>query len=327
MKKLTKIFLLLGVLISVSNLQAQNMSDMRLNEIVVTNTDGYVDDYGNRSGWIELFNTSYGTVDVGGCYLTDDPNNLKKYMIPKGDVLTKVKPRQHILFYADNLPDRGTFHISFNLDTSKEILFVSSDGRTIVDKIILPQIPENLSYGRLNDGEGVHEPVHFLKKSYNLAQKEVVSSHNGGWGIIKRVTPSSNNVIQDGQSKALALLESDPFGAVMSLTAMTVVFLALILLYVFFRYIGRYYIQRAADNAKKAAGITATSEKKQVETSGDISAEVYAAIAMAFHCYKIDSEAHDIENTILTINKVSKSYSPWSSKIYSLRETPQLHKK
>lgn len=327
MKKLTKIFLLLGVLISVSNLQAQNMSDMRLNEIVVTNTDGYVDDYGNRSGWIELFNTSYGTVDVGGCYLTDDPNNLKKYMIPKGDVLTKVKPRQHILFHADNLPDRGTFHISFNLDNSKEILFVSSDGRTIVDKVMLPQIPENLSYGRLNDGEGAQEPVHFLKKSYNIALKETASGQNGGWGIIKRVTPSSNNVIQDGQSKALALLESDPFGAVMALTAMSVVFLALILLYVIFSYVGKYYIRKTADNAKKATGAVTASEEKQVETSGDISAEVYAAIAMAFHCYKIDSEAHDIENTILTINKVSKSYSPWSSKIYSLRETPQLHKK
>lgn len=328
MKKLTKIFLLLGVLITVSSLQAQNMSDMRLNEIVVTNTEGYVDDYGNRSGWIELFNTSYGTVDVGGCYLTDDPNNLKKYMIPKGDVLTKVKPRQHILFYADNLPDRGTFHISFTLDGSKEILFVSSDGRTIVDKIKLPQIPENKSFGRLKDGEGAHEPVHFMKKSYFLAQKEAASGLDGGWGIIDRVTPSSNNVIQDGQSKSLAMLESDPYGIIMAITAMSVVFLALLLLYVIFRYIGKYSIQRTAENAKKAAGAAiATEEKQAAATSGDISAEVYAAIAMAFHCYKIDSEAHDIENTILTINKVSKSYSPWSSKIYSLRETPQLHKK
>ena len=31
---------------------------------------------------------------------------------------------------------------------------------------------------------------------------------------------------------------------------------------------------------------------------------------------------HDSENTILTINKVKRAYSPWSSKIYSLREVP-----
>ena len=35
---------------------------------------------------------------------------------------------------------------------------------------------------------------------------------------------------------------------------------------------------------------------------------------------------HDNESTILTLNKVRKAYSPWSSKIYSLRQLPQLHR-
>ena len=88
MKKIYSLILLLGVLVCASNLNAQNMSDMRLNEVLVTNTEGFEDDYGYRSGWIELFNTSYGTVDIAGCYLSTDPENLKMYMIPKGDVLT-----------------------------------------------------------------------------------------------------------------------------------------------------------------------------------------------------------------------------------------------
>ena len=32
--------------------------------------------------------------------------------------------------------------------------------------------------------------------------------------------------------------------------------------------------------------------------------------------------AHDTESTILTINKVKRAYSPWSSKIYNLRTLP-----
>lgn len=326
MKKFTKIFLLLGVLCAAGNLiQAQNMSDMRLNEVLVTNTDGYIDDYGNRSGWIELFNTSYGTVDVGGCYLTDDPNNLTKYMIPKGDVLTKIKPRQHTLFYADNYPDKGTFHISFDLPNAKEVLFVSSDGRTIIDQINMPvNIPANKSYGRVADGEGSHEPVHFLKKSYNLAQKEANQGENGGWAILDKVTPSTNNVIQSGQSKSLHMLETDPIGVIMAVTAMSVVFLALILLYVVFKNVGNYSIRKTAANVRKATG-SATPDTVKPDTEAT-PAEVYAAIAMAFHCYKTESEAHDYENAILTIHQVSKTYSPWSSKIYTLRETPQLKK-
>lgn len=49
--------------------------------------------------------------------------------------------------------------------------------------------------------------------------------------------------------------------------------------------------------------------------------EIAAAIALALnlHLQKI----HDYENMILTIQKVVRPYSPWSSKIYSLRQYPR----
>jgi len=50
------------------------------------------------------------------------------------------------------------------------------------------------------------------------------------------------------------------------------------------------------------------------------SGEVFAAIAMAI--YEV-TELHDDENTILTIKNTVRNYSPWSSKIYSLREMPK----
>ena len=45
--------------------------------------------------------------------------------------------------------------------------------------------------------------------------------------------------------------------------------------------------------------------------------EVNAAIATALYMYF--NELHDDESNIITIKKVSKFYSPWSSKIYGLR--------
>jgi hypothetical protein len=48
---------------------------------------------------------------------------------------------------------------------------------------------------------------------------------------------------------------------------------------------------------------------------------------MAFHLYESENATHDYENTILTINKTARTYSPWSSKIYTLRETPTLKKR
>lgn len=311
--------------------KAQNMSDMRLNEVLVTNLDGYIDDYGNRSGWIELFNTSYGTVDIGGCYLSDDCNNLTKYMIPKGDVLTKVKPRQHALFFADGIKDRGTFHINFVLKNGGSVYFTSSDGRTIIDVIKIPvDLPENVSYGRVMDGEGFAEPTHLLRKSYLIAQKEALyGDENSGFGILPKVTPSTNNVTLDGESKANKMAESDPTGAIMALTAMSVVFLALIILAIVFKEIGNYSIRKASEKTATAMGNGTQGALKVEEATkkGEVTAETYAAIAMACHLYKQDTEAHDFENTILTINKTARSYSPWSSKIYTLRETPTVRKR
>ena len=52
-----------------------------------------------------------------------------------------------------------------------------------------------------------------------------------------------------------------------------------------------------------------------------ISGEVNAAIAMALYLYS--SELHDQENPVITMIRVSRTYSPWSSKIYGLRKLPR----
>ena len=42
-----------------------------------------------------------------------------------------------------------------------------------------------------------------------------------------------------------------------------------------------------------------------------------AAIAMALYLYF--NEMHDEESNVITIQRISKTYSPWSSKIYNMR--------
>ncbi|MDD2425434.1 MAG: OadG family transporter subunit [Bacteroidales bacterium] len=302
MKRVLKLLLLVSLLFPGLRAAAQSQEDMRLNEILVVNTNDFEDDFGHKNGWIELFNSSYGTVNIGGCYLTNDPSNLTKYIVPKGDVLTFVKPRQHILFWADNQPYRGTFHVNFTLEESEEILLVASDGRTIIDRVRIPHtsLGENISFGRKNDGIGDR-------------------TGNEGWEILARTSPSTNNSGVDDVPKGVVIKEADPYGAVMAITAMSVVFVSLILLYIIFKQIGKYNIK---SSQKRSDLVSALKGKKRVVSVEDTSAEVYAAIATALHLYQTENEAHDIENTILTITKVTRNYSPWSSKIYTLRETP-----
>jgi len=66
---------------------------------------------------------------------------------------------------------------------------------------------------------------------------------------------------------------------------------------------------------------TENKETPKPEVKEEIPAEdLNAAIATALYLYK--QEVHDYENLVLTIKRVEKKYSPWSSKIYSLRKWP-----
>jgi len=64
-------------------------------------------------------------------------------------------------------------------------------------------------------------------------------------------------------------------------------------------------------------------EGKACAESDDLSIEggVNAAIAMALHLHF--DQIHDDESNIITIKKVTKNYSPWSSKIYGVMNQPR----
>ena len=284
---------------------AQSQDAMRLNEYLVVNTDDFQDDFGQQNAWFELFNSSYGTVDIGGCYLSDDANNLKKYAIPGGDLMTKVKPRQHVLFWADNQPYRGTFHVSFDLANAKEIILTKGDGKTIIDRIpVRHDLGDNISFGRAMDGEGS------------------ITGDGAGWQVMERTSPSTNNTLIDKAAKPDRMKAMDPYGWILALTAMSVVFLALILLYFIFKAIGNANIKAGKKRSAAAAGTDVKSSQY-----GEVPGEVYAAIATAMHLYNEDSGTHDEESFVVTLHHTDRTYSPWSSKIYTLRETPQVSKR
>jgi len=315
------------------NAKSQNMTDMRLNEIVVENTDGFIDDYGNRSSWIEIYNTSYGTVDVAGCFLSDDPNNLKKYRIPKGDVLTKIKPKQHLLFYTDGTPDKGTFHTSFILDsTSTEVFLVNTNGKDIIDHITFnPALLSNgKSWGRRVDGIGSSNKTGVMARSWRISQSENAAEGDNGWDVLTKVTPSSANVIDDKESKLILLKEKDPHGGIMAITAMSVVFFALLVLYFLFRMVSAR--QMAMEEAKKIRR-EAKAAKKSKPNNANVTVnipqgeytdeEIAAAIVVAIELAQADEQIHDVESNILTFKNIK---SPWGNKAQIMKQDPQINR-
>ncbi|MBS4811964.1 MAG: OadG family protein [Bacteroides sp.] len=302
------IFLSLLLLIGFTSCtEHKSNSKLVINEVLVDNQTNFQDDYGVHSGWIEIFNKAYSTADLAGCLLkvSSQPGDTVTYFIPKGDVLTSIKPRQHTLFWADGNPRRGTFHTNFVLSkTNANWIGLYDSGKKLLDQVVVPAgiLAANQSYARVGDAS---------------AEWEVK-----GASADKYVTPSTNNQTIESNPKMDKFEQHDPVGIGMAISAMSVVFLGLILLYICFKLNGKAAIKLRKRNAMIAHNITDKEEAKEKKL-GEAPGEVIAAISMALH--EAQGADHDVEETILTISRVKRSYSPWSSKIYTLRETP--HKK
>lgn len=293
-----KICLLLIALIAGLSASAQNRRALRINEVMVQNDSSIVDEYGNRSGWIELFNANYGPLEISSVYLSTDSTNKTMYPVPMGDELTRMGKRQHVIFYTDGLPSHGTFHTNLQLVPGQDnyIFLYDADGITEIDRVLVPStvLPDQ-TYARISDG----------------ADEWEVRTGEGE----KYITPSSANVIRDTNNKVEQFARLDGHGFGMAAMAMCIVFGALLVLCIAFYVISK--IAAAMQRRRKAEshGVAPEAAHSLDHDSG----EEIAAIVMALHEHL---NAHDTENTVLTINKVKRAYSPWSSKIYGLRELP-----
>ncbi|MDR0835124.1 MAG: hypothetical protein LBN11_00885 [Tannerella sp.] len=101
-----------------------------------------------------------------------------------------------------------------------------------------------------------------------------------------------------------------------------VAFIAFVMLLIFFKLItSSIQSEKTKTDETSETTVAATAPSSKTSSSkDDVSEEVYAAIGMAL--YESYEDVHDIESAILTLSNLTRTYSPWSSKIYGLREIP-----
>ncbi len=306
MKRLGQILLSAVLLFPGLTICAQNLTDLRIGEVLVENTDGLTDGYGQRNGWIEIFNSSYGTVKFAGCYLSDDKDNLRKYHIPASDATTTLGPRQSVVFYASGDSSLGTYYTNFKLRKGSTVYLISNDGRTIIDTIDIPaDLPADCSVAKMPTG---------------------VKMMDFETGISHRPTPGSYNGDVDAKTNNQIMKEKDPHGWVLTLISVSVVFIALTILAFIFGWIGNANRKAAAPkpakHSKKNGNMTPeVAAAISIALSREFGGEVYAAIAMALDDCLGGGGVHDEESFVITIRP--SGTGGWNNRIQNFRQSPR----
>ena len=112
-------------------------------------------------------------------------------------------------------------------------------------------------------------------------------------------------------AKSAAMAERDPHGAIITLVSVSVVFVALIILYFAYTFIGKlssgevkFRMPKKKEASKPVKGGPTPEEAAAIALALDqeMNGEVYAAIGMALHQYLNDT-VHDLESYIITIKR------------------------
>jgi hypothetical protein len=127
-------------------------ANVLISEFMADNDGTLVDGFGNTPDWIELQNTSTGSIDLTGWKLQDSGNT---WTFPA----VTLPAQSHLVVFAsdeDTQDGLGYWHTNFKLSAGGEYLALLDDNDVIVHEY-LPEFPEQLediSYGVLYDEEG-----------------------------------------------------------------------------------------------------------------------------------------------------------------------------
>jgi len=138
------LFLLLFVSQYVS---AQNIV---INEVVSSNKETILDEDGDASDWIEIYNRGSEKISISGFYISDDPNDTKKWRIENADVNSK---EYLLIFASDKDKQTPNLHANFKISADGETILLSDSSGNFIDVVDVPKLTADISYGRIKDGE------------------------------------------------------------------------------------------------------------------------------------------------------------------------------
>ncbi len=319
------VILLSALVLGTMSLSAQGRLNMRINEVLVQPDSTSA----CKAGWIELYNSSYGSNAIEKMFLTTmhpdelftDANSDKDrdvvmrewaasdarcYEIPRGDERnTKVAPRSHVVFIADGDVARGTFHLPFILKPGEDNYIALYDvNGALVDEVTVPaMLPEGHSYA-----------VDENKLPTVGVLADTCWQVRDGKTVATAITPGNYNT-RDANENIEKFHVNDPHGFNIAFFAMAIVFSALILLFICFKLFGAIAKRTAGSSEpEQPATVAATVEPKAAE--GDD--EVIAAIGLALYQHL---NAHDNESGVLTFGQ--RGTSAWSDKSALMRQLPK----
>ncbi len=125
-----------------------------INEACSTNKGCLEDSNGQTPDWIEIYNPSEMDISLSGIGVSDRSKNKFKFVFPENAV---IEAGGYVLVYCDDAlyTGEGEYHAAFKLSSMGETVYLTKPDGTEIDSVELPELTENTTYGRYENGSDV----------------------------------------------------------------------------------------------------------------------------------------------------------------------------
>ncbi len=127
------------------------VGDLVINEVMASNDFTVADQDGEYDDWIELYNNGTDEINLEGYFLSDDTDDLMKWVFPAG---TSIASDSYLGIWADNDEDQDGLHANFKLSATLESLFLVDPTGEIIDEVSIVDQTTDISFGRFPNGTG-----------------------------------------------------------------------------------------------------------------------------------------------------------------------------
>ena len=158
---------------------------LRINEILASNTQGIINEYGERSDWIELYNSGNEPINLQGYFLSDNPENPLKWVFPN----VSLQAQSYLIVFASEKNSTATeLHTNFKISMEGEPISLYNKNGVLLDQFDSVWLRPNVSYGRGLSQSGnkyfYATPTPYLANntaSYSGILSEPILSHESGF--------------------------------------------------------------------------------------------------------------------------------------------------
>ena len=131
------------------NLRAMNKTGVYISEVMASNDSVTTYPDAATGDWIELYNSGSETVDLSNWGLSDRLERGRRWQFPQG---TTIGAGEYKVIMCDRLTDKNTvqeLHTSFKIGKlKKETITLTDPTGRVLDKMILPEMRTDVTYGR-----------------------------------------------------------------------------------------------------------------------------------------------------------------------------------